>query len=307
MTEQTTRPPLEIPRISQISREEFLREYEQKGRPVIIENQVGWDALDVFTPQWFKQNLGDLRFNAVVKLPTVGAPGFEYVDTALRNVSLAEFVDMMEESPDPCYIRQSNVKNFPGCEEYFDFADLVPLEGLESVPNLWLGSSNTKSSLHFDQNSSLFVQAYGHKRVKLYAPQDAKFLYPFPDNIGTSQVDPYNPDLAAHPLFAQAQCYEAVIGPGDFLLIPKTWWHQLTSLDPSISINCFYGVKSSIFALLRVINAAGVKSWWSVIRDFFWLGLLARPYRTKLLAETPTGKYFYELLTGALKRRLGQH
>lgn len=296
--------PREIPRIERISKQQFIDEYEAKSRPVIIENQVDWEALKVFTPQWFKENLGDLRFNAVVKLPTVGAPGFEFVDKSLDNVSLAEFVDMMLANKDPCYIRQSNVENFPGCEKYFDFNDLVPVENMESVPNLWLGSSNTKSSLHFDQNSSLFVQVHGHKRVKLYAPGDARHLYPFPDNIGTSRIDPYNPDLDQFPKFANAQCFEGVIGPGDFLLIPKTWWHQLTSLDPSISVNCFYGTKSSAFALLRVINAGGAYSWWSVVRDFFWLGMLGRPYRTKLLAETPTGKYFYELMVGAMKRRL---
>jgi hypothetical protein len=297
--------PIQIERIKRISQAEFVRDYEAMSRPVIIEDQVSWDALEVFTPEWFKENLGDLRFNAVVKLPTEGAPGFQYVDSALKNVSLAEFVDMMLEGADPCYIRQSNVSNFPGCEGYFDFNDIVPLDGLSSVPNLWLGSNNTKSSLHFDQNSSLFVQAHGRKRVKLFSPDDAGNLYPFPDNIGTSRIDPYNPDLENHPRFAQAQCYEGVIGPGDFLLIPKTWWHQLTSLDPSISINCFYGEKSSAFKLLKVINAGGLRSWWCVIRDFFWLGLCGREYRTKLLAETPTGKYFYELMVGTIKRRLG--
>ncbi len=295
---------LPIQRIQRISQQEFINEYESKSRPIIIENQVTWEALNTFRPEWFKENLGDLRFNAVVRLPVKGAPGFEYVDTALKNVSLSEFVDMMLSDSDPCYIRQSNVKNFPGCDAYFDFGDIVPLNGLENVPNIWMGSKNTKSSLHFDQLSSLFVQVYGRKRVKLFAPIDAKNLYPFPDNIGTSQIDPYHPDYAKHPRFAIAQCYENIIGPSDFLFIPKTWWHQLTSLDPSISINCFYGVKSSAFKLLYVINATGIYSWWSVFRDFFWLGMLKKEYRTKLLAETPTGKYFYDLMTGSIKRRL---
>ncbi|MEE8106751.1 MAG: cupin-like domain-containing protein [Planctomycetota bacterium] len=296
--------PGPIPRIQRITREEFARDYESQNKPVIIENQFDWEALDLFRPEWFAETFGDREFNAVVKLPVKGAPGFHVVDGSLRKVTLSEFTKMMHESENPCYIRQSAVTNFPGCEKYFNFGDLVSLNGTESIANLWIGSKNTNSSLHFDEAGGLFVQVCGRKRVKLYPPEEAKNLYAFPDNVGTSRVDPYHPDLDKYPRFAKARGLEGVVNPGEFLFIPTTWWHQLRSLDPSISINCFYG-KCSTASILKVVAATGLSSWFAVARDFFWLGLLHRKYETKLLAETPTGKHFYDLVAGALKRRLG--
>ena len=104
---------LKIPRIQRITQQELIEEYESKSRPIIIEKQVAWKALDLFKPEWFKKNLGHLRFNVVVDMPTNGAPGFHYVDTALKDVPLAKFVDMMHESPSPCYIRQANTGLLP--------------------------------------------------------------------------------------------------------------------------------------------------------------------------------------------------
>lgn len=55
-----------------------------------------------------------------------------------------------------------------------------------------------------------------------------------------SAVDVEHPDLAAHPAFAGAHHYDAVLGPGDCLYIPKGWWHYLRALTTSWSVNFWF-------------------------------------------------------------------
>ena len=52
-----------------------------------------------------------------------------------------------------------------------------------------------------------------------------------------SNVDVEHPDLARFPLFAKARHFDAILGPGDALFIPKGWWHYVRALTPSFSVN----------------------------------------------------------------------
>lgn len=55
-----------------------------------------------------------------------------------------------------------------------------------------------------------------------------------------SQMDVEKPDLAKFPLFASAHVYDCVVDAGESLFIPKQFWHHVRSLDPSISISCWF-------------------------------------------------------------------
>ena len=88
--------------------------------------------------------------------------------------------------------------------------------------------------------------------MRLFAPADTPLLYPIAGAGGggdagggdattaqgnVSAVDVEAPDLDAHPLFAGARAWDAVLGPGDVLVIPARWWHYVRSLTVSASIN----------------------------------------------------------------------
>jgi len=52
-----------------------------------------------------------------------------------------------------------------------------------------------------------------------------------------SQVDPESPNLSKFPNYANIKGYEVVLNEGDLLYLPPLWFHHVTALDPSISIN----------------------------------------------------------------------
>ena len=59
-----------------------------------------------------------------------------------------------------------------------------------------------------------------------------------------SIVDLEAPDFARFPLFerALATAQTAELGPGDALLMPRHWWHHVTSCDPyNAMVNYWWG------------------------------------------------------------------
>ncbi|KAF9298264.1 hypothetical protein BGZ74_009454 [Mortierella antarctica] len=124
--------------------------------------------------------------------------------------------------------------------------------------NAWFGPRGTVSPMHTDPYHNLLAQVVGHKYVRLYAPSESAKLYAFGTEApsgqeeqeekqeqdtmlgNTSQVDVERPDLLRHPLFAQAQYVEAILGPGDVLFIPFEWWHYIRSLSTSFSVSFWF-------------------------------------------------------------------
>ena len=108
--------------------------------------------------------------------------------------------------------------------------------------NLWLGSANATARLHYDASANLFTQITGRKRFLLAPPRVAHRLYPFSKvhpGHRQAQLDPAATNVSAFPLFRRRLLQEVVVHPGDTLYIPPFYWHQVTSLDASVSVNVY--------------------------------------------------------------------
>ena len=101
-----------------------------------------------------------------------------------------------------------------------------------------MGPKGTKSKLHYDSDHNLFTQIFGRKLVTLISPEQSKKCYPVHRTWydGYSPIDVLDPDLAKYFLFSDVVMLQAILEPGDILYIPKGWWHDIRSLDPSISV-----------------------------------------------------------------------
>ena len=107
----------------------------------------------------------------------------------------------------------------------------------------WAGSGGAVTQCHYDVADNVFVQLHGRKEFRLYPPDAACSLHVFPDahpRARKSQVCIEQPDLERHSL-AAALCapLRVVLEPGDALMIPAFWFHHVTALTPSLSVNVF--------------------------------------------------------------------
>ncbi|MDB5694271.1 MAG: transcription factor jumonji jmjc protein [Alphaproteobacteria bacterium] len=119
---------------------------------------------------------------------------------------------------------------------------LVPAQ---SEPRLWLGGP-VKTQIHNDRDHNLACVLAGRRRFLLFPPEQVANLYIGPPDRPPplSLVDPEAPDFGLYPRFrdALAEARVAHLEPGDALLLPKYWWHHVTSRDPwNAMVNYWWG------------------------------------------------------------------
>lgn len=127
----------------------------------------------------------------------------------------------------------------------------APLASGDLRPNLWLGGK-VRTQIHHDPDHNLACVVAGRRRWILFPPEQVDALYIGPPDRAPplSLVDPEAPDLARFPRFAEAMRVARVahLGPGDGLLLPRYWWHHVSSLDPyNAMVNYWWGGVSSGF------------------------------------------------------------
>jgi hypothetical protein len=271
--------------------EDFDDRYREPRRPVILSGAVrDWPAMR-WTPDWFKSRYGDVETSATVQLPETGVVYLRLDQAHRRLVKIRDFVGLMQDGA-CCYVDQSDLRQFPGLVE--DCATATILAAGYRLVNLWIGA-RTRSGLHYDPLDNFFVQIYGEKVVMLAAPEDRARLYPFPDNIAKSRIDPEMPDVARYPRVKGVRFFIGTVAPGDLLYIPRGWWHFLRATTESISLNFWHEPALTLAGEFAAIGALGPAFWARVSRDFLWHGLLRRPYQRRLYSPPPTGKLLYDL------------
>ena len=122
---------------------------------------------------------------------------------------------------------------------FFNREDFIP-------PQLWLGAVPTHiptSSLHRDPHTGFLLQVMGKKRLDLYSADQAELLYPHKaySNYQPCWFKPEAPDYNTYPMAKQAKCISASIGPGELLVQPAGWFHQVYAEDsPNMSVSYFW-------------------------------------------------------------------
>ncbi|XP_013388936.1 tRNA wybutosine-synthesizing protein 5 [Lingula anatina] len=101
-----------------------------------------------------------------------------------------------------------------------------------------ISSANIQLWTHYDVMDNFLIQVTGRKKVILFSPRDANYLYLQGDKSEVLDVD--NPDSEKFPEFVKARRYCCLLEPGDTLFIPAMWFHNVKSLDFAISVNVFW-------------------------------------------------------------------
>ena len=128
---------------------------------------------------------------------------------------------------------------FPGIRKEND-AGVTGAEGPDGAPvvaSLWMGN-RTITAAHYDHSNNCALCAAGRRRFTLFPPDQIANLYPgplepTPGGQVVSMVDFGAPDLGRYPRFAHAMetAVSAILEPGDIIVYPAMWWHQVEALE----------------------------------------------------------------------------
>ena len=100
------------------------------------------------------------------------------------------------------------------------------------------GNSTTTTLSRFQVMDNLLVQVVGRKRVVLFPPSDAPYLYLTGDKSQVLDID--TPDPVAFPEFSRASRWEAELAAGEVLYIPALWFHNVTAVEFGVAVNVFW-------------------------------------------------------------------
>jgi hypothetical protein len=239
----------------------FQQRYIQKNRPVVLSGVMEpWPALGRWSWSYLREVAGACTGEVIVSQNGL-YPDYVTQPSPMAKVemSFAEFLRravpaMAAEQAEPLppvlgpgetyylYGKSYLLDGVPALRE-----DLGTPVCLGSTPvsswSLWISSPGCVTPLHYDLPNGFLCQVRGSKKVWLFAPDQTETLYPrgaqFPglDNFERqSQVDIQHPDWEAFPEFRRAAALECSLREGDTLFIPSNWWHEVETLEPSISV-----------------------------------------------------------------------
>lgn len=162
-------------------------------------------------------------------------------------------------------------------------------ESFDPLISIWMGN-RTVAATHYDMSNNIAACMVGRRRFILFPPDQIENLYPgplFPTPGGQviSMVDPSNPDDKTYPDFKKAldQACVAELEPGDLLVYPAMWWHQVEALDDfNVLVNYWWNETSQfmdtpmnmmLYGLLSLRDRPEhEKNAWKAMFDYYVFG-----------------------------------
>jgi len=226
-----------IPRRSNLSKEDFLREYFEPRRPVIIEDlSQDWPARTKWNFDYFKEKTGEVIVPLYDGKP---ASGRSNSHGPARKIPFKDYIDILQDGPSDLRMFFFNLlKNCPDLINDFKYPELG-IKFFKKLPVLFVGGEGSKVVMHYDMDlaNNFHFNFAGRKRIILYPPDQTGFLYKVPYSIVSMEIiDMDDPDLQKYPALAKARGFECTLEHGDALYIPSHWWHWVKYETPSLSL-----------------------------------------------------------------------
>lgn len=238
--------------------------------PVVVRQGYPQDSAEL---RWLlddaqiEAKLGGPKANLTVEARPKGSKQFTYGTVEYRSTTVEDFLahrggdglaglaaEEVQEQKE-LYLVQQPVNVAPPA--WFD-GGLMTIEST----NVWMSGNSDGgevSACHYDLSDNLIVVVEGQKTLTLIPPADTPLIYPVQpaDGLGAfesaysgiddvsvaSSTTPDGQDaMREHPRFAEARRFTVTLNPGDALLIPRLWWHQVAGIKgvPSTSVNFWF-------------------------------------------------------------------
>ena len=228
----------QIPRVESITRSEFLRDYVQPQKPLVIEKLIDdWPAYK----KWDLDYINQIAGNRNVPLYDGRPISSEYkFNEAHAEMKMSEYIDLLKSGPTNYRIFLYNLmKEVPQFQEDFKFPDLG-LRFLKQLPMLFFGGENSRVFMHYDIDYAniLHFHFHGKKQCILFPPSESKHLYKVPHAlISREDINFNDPDYEKFPALKLAKGYITELNHGETLYMPEGYWHNMTYLTAGFSMS----------------------------------------------------------------------
>lgn len=218
-----------IPRITSVSKEDFIENYFKKQQPVIIENLTkNWPAYNKWSLDYIQSIAGDQIVPLYNNEPTKGRQNSV---VPAEKMKLFDYIDILKTKPTELRMFFYNVlQKMPELTKDFSYPD-IGLKFFKRLPVLFFGGKGSKVLAHYDMDLADLIHCHFHgkKRVTLFAPNQAKYLYKVPFTVHNLEtIDMDNPDFEKYPALQLATGMTAEMNHGDALYMPSGFWHYIT-------------------------------------------------------------------------------
>lgn len=228
----------EIPRVKEITKEDFINQYFKPQKPVVIEKFIeDWPAYSKWNLDYIQSIAGDKIVPLYDDRPVSHKDGF---NEAHAKMKMSEYVDLLKKGPTKFRIFLWNIlKEVPQLQNDFSFPDFG-LKLLKGVPMLFFGGQDSYTFMHYDIDLANIFHFHfqGRKEIILFDQSQNKHLYKVPYSLITHEsIDFSNPDYEKWPALKNASGYKTFLEHGEVLYMPEGYWHYMKYITPGFSMS----------------------------------------------------------------------
>jgi Cupin-like domain len=225
-----------IDKRSNITREVFKNDYLTPQLPIVFTDLASqWFATEKWTFDYFKQEYGKMEIPVYDN--DFHKPGKGYMKPTSK-MPFAAYLSLIQKEPTQLRMFLFNI--FQHAPELLkDVKIPTIMDGfVKEYPFMFFGGEGSFTPMHYDIDcSSVFLtQFQSRKRVVLFAPDQSPYLYQYPFTV-QSPVNVLKPNYDKFPAFKKAVGYETILGHGETLFIPSTYWHFIEYIEGGYSLS----------------------------------------------------------------------
>ncbi len=229
---------IEIPRVTTLTKDQFLKDYLRPQRPVVIEKYIeDWPAYSKWNFDYIKQIAGEKNVPLYDDRPVDHKEGFNEPHATMK---MKDYIDLLLKEPTKYRIFLWNlIKEVPELQKDFFFPEFgIPI--MKSLPMLFFGGKDSHTFMHYDIDlANIFHFHFAGKKECILFPQtENKFLYKIPHSLITHEsIDFSKPDYKKWPALKFATGYKTQLNHGEVLYMPEGYWHYMKYITPGFSMS----------------------------------------------------------------------
>ncbi|MEO9478226.1 MAG: cupin-like domain-containing protein [Maribacter dokdonensis] len=228
----------DIPRVKNITKDDFIENYFKPQKPVVLEQAIAdWAAFTKWNLDYMKEVAGDITVPLYDNRPVQHKDGFNEPHAKMK---MADYVDLLKKEPTKYRIFLWNIlKEVPALQKDYAFPDFG-LRLLKGLPMLFFGGRDSYTFMHYDIDLANIFHFHfdGEKEVVLFPQSETKKLYKVPHSLITHEsIDFSNPDYQKWPALRHANGFKTTLKHGEVLYMPEGFWHYMKYITPGFSMS----------------------------------------------------------------------